>query len=221
MCDSEGGQLHNFWSDCKQSLFMLQKFSHPPLLTPSRQLILPECSPHIDLCSSFNLIAAASESFSPSLSQNSGRSCNFPLLPHLFLLPQQAVQGKEEWKPRSFLSFQPAERNRGQGTLRPHPCFKPEESRKCKWTDRACQLGVLLVSLPCYTGGWCTSSASGWKGGQCQAKKAASGVKGTVSVRGILVTCLLFHLAHGQPSALNLSLRTTYGSPSFSPFAVG
>lgn len=92
-----------------------KKFSHPPLLTPSWQLILPECSPHIDLCSSFNLITAASESLSPFLSQNSGRSCNFPLLPRLFLLPQQTLQGKEEWKPRSFSFCQPAERNRVQG----------------------------------------------------------------------------------------------------------
>lgn len=95
-----------------------KKFSHPPLLTPSQQLILPECSPHIDLCSSFNLITAASESLSSFLSQNSGRSCNFPLLPHLFLLSQQTasfLQGKEEWKPRSFSFCQPAERYRVQG----------------------------------------------------------------------------------------------------------
>lgn len=93
---------------------MLQKFSHPPLLTPSQQLILPECSPHIDLCSSFNLITAAFESFSPSFSQNSGCGCNFPLLPYVSLLPQKALQGKEEWKSSSFSSIQPAERNRGQ-----------------------------------------------------------------------------------------------------------
>lgn len=96
----------------------VKPFHVAEILTPtsSQQLILPECSPHIDLCSSFSLITADSESFSPSLSQNSGCSCNFLLLPHLFFLPQQSLQGKEEWKPRNFSSFQSAERNRGKGS---------------------------------------------------------------------------------------------------------
>lgn len=99
---------------------MLQKFSHPPLLTPSQQLILPECSPHIDLCSSFNLTTAAFESFSPSLSQNSGCSCNFPLLLYVFLLPQKVLQGKESEKQAAFLPSSQM-REQGAGKLKSYP----------------------------------------------------------------------------------------------------
>lgn len=55
---------------------------------------------------------------------------------------------------------------------------------------------------------------------QWQRKKAALSIKRTVSVHVILVTSLLFHLANRQLSAFHFSLKTTYGSPNFSPIVV-
>lgn len=128
---------------------MLQKFSHPPLLTPSQQLILPECSPHIDLCSSFNLITAAFESFSPSLSQNSGCDCNFPFLPLCPSCPRKHFRGRV--KNKQLSSIQPAERNIGQESSSLIPFKNLRNLRSANiWTgvwSCMCSLFLCIVTL--------------------------------------------------------------------------
>lgn len=125
---------------------MLQKFSHPPLLTPSQQLILPECSPHKICVHPSILSLLLLRVFHPLSPKTGGVVVTFHFSPYVFLLPQKVLQGKEEWKTSSFSSIQPAEKNRGQESSSLIP-FKNLRNMRCKYMERALELFVLLVSL--------------------------------------------------------------------------
>lgn len=91
---------------------MLQKFSHPPLLTPSQQLILPECSPHKICVHPSILSLLLLRVFHPLSPKTGGVVVTFHFSLMCSSCPRKCFRGRKSEKQAVFL---PSSQLRGTG----------------------------------------------------------------------------------------------------------